>query len=172
MPRYVAFLRGVGPLNAKMPELKQAFEAGGFVDVTTVLGSGNVVFSTTSRTGSAALAQRAEAAMTRTLGHSFRTFVRPVDALQELILCEPFTAFDLPADTKPIVTFLPEGHAAEPALPIEADGASILAVHDGLVLSAYQRNADGPMFMALIERTFGKQVTTRTWETVKRCAAA
>jgi hypothetical protein len=28
MPRYAAFLRGVSPMNAKMPELKKAFEEG------------------------------------------------------------------------------------------------------------------------------------------------
>jgi hypothetical protein len=27
MPRYAAFLRGVSPMNAKMPEVKRAFEA-------------------------------------------------------------------------------------------------------------------------------------------------
>ncbi len=42
MPRYAAFLRGVGPMNAKMPELKQVFEAAGFTDVKTILASGNV----------------------------------------------------------------------------------------------------------------------------------
>jgi len=26
--------------------------------------------------------------------------------------------------------------------------------------------------MALIEKTFGREVTTRTWETVKKCAVA
>jgi hypothetical protein len=30
----------------------------------------------------------------------------------------------------------------------------------------------GPVFMTLIEKTFGKNVTTRTWETVAKCAAA
>jgi len=29
MKRYVAFLRGVSPMNAKMPELGSAFEAAG-----------------------------------------------------------------------------------------------------------------------------------------------
>src|SRR6187401_2456666 len=29
MPRYVALLRGVNPMNAKMPELKRAFESAG-----------------------------------------------------------------------------------------------------------------------------------------------
>ena len=46
MPRYVAFLRGVSPMNAKMPELKRCFEVAGFSDVRTLLSSGNVVFST------------------------------------------------------------------------------------------------------------------------------
>ena len=45
MPRYAAFLRGVMPTNAKMPELKKAFESAGFTDVKTILSSGNVVFS-------------------------------------------------------------------------------------------------------------------------------
>jgi hypothetical protein len=29
-----------------------------------------------------------------------------------------------------------------------------------------------PAFMRLIEKTFGKDVTTRTWETVKKVCAA
>ena len=29
-----------------------------------------------------------------------------------------------------------------------------------------------PVFMTLIAKTFGKDVTTRTWDTVKKCAAA
>jgi uncharacterized protein (DUF1697 family) len=44
MPRYLAFLRGVSPMNAKMPELKRCFEAAGFTDVKTVLANGNVAF--------------------------------------------------------------------------------------------------------------------------------
>ena len=81
MKRYAAFLRGVSPMNASMPQLKQAFEAAGFTDVRTVLSSGNVVFSAPAApTGQ--LERRAEAAMTRNLGHSFLTIVRPVEALR------------------------------------------------------------------------------------------
>ena len=41
------------------------------------------------------------------------------------------------------------------------------------MLSAYVPSAKGPVFMALIEKTFGKDVTTRTWDTVRTvCAAA
>src|SRR5436190_1051261 len=78
MPRYAAFLRGVMPTNCKMPALKAAFEAAGFADVKTVLGSGNVVFDARS-TSVAALEQKAEAAMHEHLGQAFMTFIRPLE---------------------------------------------------------------------------------------------
>ncbi|MBX6764244.1 MAG: DUF1697 domain-containing protein [Rubrobacteraceae bacterium] len=49
MPRYVAFLRGVSPMNARMADLKSCFEKLGFRDVKTVLSSGNVVFTGSSQ---------------------------------------------------------------------------------------------------------------------------
>ena len=67
MPRYVAFLRGVSPLNAKMPELKRCFEAAGFGDVRTLLSSGNVVFSSKALK-EPLLARSAEDAMQSQLG--------------------------------------------------------------------------------------------------------
>ena len=45
MPRHVALLRGVSPVDAKMPELKRRFEAAGFSNVRTILSSGNVAFA-------------------------------------------------------------------------------------------------------------------------------
>jgi len=67
MPRYVALLRGVSPMNARMPALRACFEGAGFTNVTTLLSSGNVVFDAPRR-GDATLARQAEAAMAQTLG--------------------------------------------------------------------------------------------------------
>ena len=79
MPRYVAFLRGVSPMNAKMPELKRCFEEAGFGDVRTVLSSGNVVFDARAGSGPA-LARRIEEAMKERLGRTFHTIVRSTKA--------------------------------------------------------------------------------------------
>src|SRR5213080_4771343 len=128
MPRYAAFLRGVSPMNAKMPELKQAFESAGFTDVKTILSSGNVVFS--ARRASETSLERSAA--------------------------------------RRIVTFLRDKPTSKLALPIELEGARILAVKGREVFSAYVPNPKGPVFMTLIERTLGKDVTTRTWETVAK----
>src|SRR3712207_6583000 len=105
MPRYAAFLRGVSPMNAKMPELKAAFEAAGFTDVKTVLSTGNVVF-TAPRAAETALQRRAEAAMRERLGREFLTIVRPVDALRELLAADPYQPFRLAPGSKRVVTFL------------------------------------------------------------------
>lgn len=167
MPRYAAFLRGVSPMNAKMPELKRAFEKAGFDEVRTVLSSGNVVFSARAASD-AVLQRRAEAAMKEHLGRSFPTIVRAVDELKALLAEDPFAQHRLPPAAKRIVTFLREAPARAPsALPTQ-DGASILEVKGREVFSAYLPTPKGPVFMTLIEKTFGKEVTTRTWDTVKK----
>ena len=156
-------------MNAKMPELKKAFEAAGFADVKTVLSSGNVVFSARSAS-EASIQRRAEAAMEERLGHRFLTIVRPVDALREMLADDPYKAFRLAAGSKRIVTFLREKPKSKLELPIEMDGARILLMKGSEIFSAYVPSPKGPVFMTLIEKTFGKEVTTRTWETVTKVA--
>ena len=170
MPRYAAFLRAVSPMNAKMPELKRCFEAAGFTDVKTLLSSGNVVFSARA-SSEASLERKAESAMKKQLGQAFLTIVRPVDALRRILDSDPYAAFRLPPGAKRVVTFLRDEPRAKLELPIERDGARILCLEGSEVFSAYVPGPKGPVFMTLIEKTFGKEVTTRTWETVKKAAA-
>ena len=171
MPRYVAFLRGVSPMNAKMPELKRCFESAGFADVKTLLSSGNVVFSARAA-AEAALERKAEAAMAKRIGRAFYAFVRPTSALRRMLEADPYAAFRLPANAKRVVTFLRKPPKTKLPLPREVDGARILGINGREIFTAYVPSPRGPVFMALIEKTFGKDVTTRTWDTVKKCAAA
>ncbi|HEY2419204.1 MAG TPA: DUF1697 domain-containing protein, partial [Steroidobacteraceae bacterium] len=92
--RYAAFLRGISPMNAKMPELKRCFEQAGFTDVRTLLSSGNVVFAARPA-AEAALQRQAETAMQELLGRSFLTFVRSVDSLRALLEADPYGRFRL-----------------------------------------------------------------------------
>jgi|SRR5687767_10435658 len=169
MPRYAAFLRGVSPMNATMSDLRSAFEAAGFTDVKTVLSSGNVVFST-NRASLEALQRKAEAAMSKRLGHDFLTIVRPVDDLRVLLASNPYEPFKLPSNAKRIVTFLREPPKEKLTLPIELHGARILSMKGSEIFSAYVPTPKGAVFMTLIEITFGKGVTTRTWGTVATVA--
>jgi len=167
--RYAALLRGVSPLNAKMPELHAAFETAGFVDVKTVLSSGNVLFSAPAGKAES-LARQCEAAMAAHLGRSFWTVVVSVAELRALVAADPWHAFKVPPAAKQVVSFLRAPPAALPRFPIEREGATIFALDDRMVFSAYLPHPKGPVFMTLIQKTFGENVTTRTWDTVKRLA--
>ena len=169
MPRYAAFLRAVSPMNAKMPELKEALESAGFTDVKTVLSSGNVVF-TAPKTSEASLQKKVEAAFEKQLGHTFLTIVRSVDELRAMLASDPYERFRLPSHAKRVVTFLREKPTAKLKLPIEVDGARILSMSDREVYTAYVPSPKGAVFMTLIEKTLGKDVTTRTWDTVAKVA--
>jgi uncharacterized protein (DUF1697 family) len=155
-------------MTLKMADLKRCFESAGFADVRTLLSSGNVVFTAPSEKS---LERKAEAVMQRALGRTFLTIVRSLDDLEAMLASDPYRAFRLPSAAKRVVTFLREKPRAKPTLPIERDGASILRI-DGLeVFSAYVPSPRGPVFMDLIQKTFGTGVTTRTWDTVRKVAS-
>jgi hypothetical protein len=106
------------------------------------------------------------------LGSAFATLVRPATFLQELLQADPFAEFDLPSGAKRVVTFLRNTLDAPPRLPIERGTARVLKLQGREVFSVYVPDGNGPVFMTLLERTFGKDITTRTLETVRRCALA
>jgi len=159
-------------MNAKMPELKQAFESAGFTDVKTILASGNVAFNARA-TSATSLQRKAEGAMLERLGQAFLTIVRPMDMLGEMLASDPYRAFRLEPAAKRIVTFLRDRPTAKLRLPIERDGARILSMTEREVFSAYMPpTPKGPVFMVLLEKAFGKEVTTRTWDTVAKVTRA
>jgi len=167
MPTYVAFLRGVSPSNTRMPDLRRAFEAAGFGAVRTLGSSGNVVFEA-GRAATPALERRAEAALAKALGRPVLAFVRPAAALAALLESDPYGKCEVPAGAKRVMTFL-RGPAAKGArLPVERDGARVVTARGAEAFSAYLPSPRGPVFMALIEETFGDEVTTRSWDTVAK----
>jgi uncharacterized protein (DUF1697 family) len=157
------------PMNCKMADLKAAFEQAGFSDVKTVLASGNVLFTARS-TATAALERKAEAAMAQHLEKSFLTIIRPVEYLRELLASDPYGPFRVSPKAKRIVTFLRGKPATTVKLPVEFEGARLLCLQGTELFSAYLPHPKAPVFMTLIQKTFGNEQTTRTWETVVKLA--
>jgi uncharacterized protein (DUF1697 family) len=154
-----------------MPQLRECFQAAGFDDVRTVLSSGNVVFSVHVAAWPT-LERKAEQAMLASLGRAFPTIVRPAEYLQALVASDPFAEFTLAPTAKRVVTFLRRSGERGVNLPIERDGARVLKLVATEVFTAYEPSPKGPVFMTLLERTFGKDITTRTLATVEKCATA
>lgn len=158
-------------MNCRMAELKVALEKAGFTDVKTVISSGNAVFSSRSTSGRSVEAN-CEEAMRKHMGRSFMTIVRSIAELDALLESDPFARHSLPPKAKRNVTFLRAAPSTRPKLPIELRGARILELKGQEAFTYYVPNQVDPAFMVLIEKTFGKEVTTRTWETVGRIVKA
>jgi uncharacterized protein (DUF1697 family) len=152
-----------------MPDLQRAFEHAGFSEVRTLLTSGNVLFTARS-TAVPTLERKAEAAMQKVLGRTFLTIIRPVEYLRAILDEDPFRQYRLGPEAKRVVTFLRTPSTARLEFPVEMGGARILMTRKTEVYTTYQRGSATPDFMTLIERSFGKEVTTRTWETVTKAA--
>ena len=169
MTAYAAFLRGVSPMNCRMPALKRAFEGAGFREVRTILSSGNVLFESRALS-TASLERKAQAAMREALDQEFFTIVRSVESLRALIASDPYRGLRVAPAAKRVVTFLRKPPAEDLDLPIERDGARVMRLTGTNLFSAYVASEKGPVFMTLIEKAVGKEQTTRTWQTVERMA--
>jgi uncharacterized protein (DUF1697 family) len=146
-------------MNCKMPELKRCLEEAGFTEVKTVLSSGNAVFNT-RRLSEATLQRRIEQSMQEVLGRTFLVLLRTVSELQRILESDPYASFKLQPGSKRVVTFLPDKAGSRLKLPVEVDGARILEASGREVFSAYVPSPRGPVFMQLIEKTFGQDYTS------------
>jgi uncharacterized protein (DUF1697 family) len=150
----------------KNVDLVRAFEAAGFGSVRTVLSSGNVIFD-----GSLSSAEkRIEAAMQSELGRVFAPIVRSGDELRELIAADPFARFRLPPKSKRVVSFFRNPPNPKISLPAKHENAILHAVEGRHAFTSYVPDPGNPAFMVLIERAFGREVTTRTWDTLLKVA--
>jgi uncharacterized protein (DUF1697 family) len=135
----------------KGERLKAVFESLGFTDVHPVIASGNVIFDSPSK-NPAALETRIEKELHNKLGFRRAVIIRSRSELEALRKKQPFHGIP---DEKPnylIITFFKDRRA------------ELCTVVD-------MSTSKTPDFMIKLERTYGKDLTTRTWKTVNRILA-
>jgi uncharacterized protein (DUF1697 family) len=115
--------------------------------------------------------RKVAAGFAKALGREVPVHVRTLEELRRLTATDPYEGARIPAGAKKVVTFLDAPPMGRLALPVVRDGAFIVAVRDGVAFSAYVRGAKGAAFMTVLERTFGRGVTTRTWDVVQKLGA-
>ena len=145
--KYVAFLRGISPLNPNMrnDKLRGLFEDLGFKNIQTIISSGNVIFEDDSKS-SKALEEKIEKALSQKLGFTSITIIRSDTQLKRLIESDPFGGEKDTPTSRLNVTFLKKG---------------------GEVFSIINfPQTKTPDVMLKLEKEHGKEITTRTWNTV------
>lgn len=174
MHRYAALLRGIMPSNPAMSndKLRGVFESLGMQQVSSVLASGNILFAT-EETDVPTLEQRIQEGLQEHLGIAGGTIVRSLDELRTLLDSDPFPGLTHGRGTYLTATFLKDGSGHDVELPADPDPRTRVVGYDeaARVFLAVIDNSDPgstPDFMAWLDRTYGKDITTRTWLTVQR----
>ncbi len=176
MKSYVALLRGINSGSnptIKMDALKDVFLEAGFINIKTVLASGNVIFDAEStREG---LAAPIEKGVSEQLGFNAPTTVLPAEDILRLAASDPFQGIPGTTQTRLYVTFLSQEAKPGPELPYRdpAGRFSILGAGEGAVFSVVDlEKGMTPDLMALLDKEYGKAITTRNWNTIEKIVAA
>lgn len=174
MGNYAAFLRGInvgGHHPVPMQGLKKVFESLRFKNVRTLLASGNVVFEAVPR-NTTTLEKKIEEKLKKTYGHEIGVIIRRIDELQQLSTLQPFKGIDVTPQTRLYITFLSEKNKSSLKIPYTSPDkcfkilrASESEVCSVVMLTPNSRTID---VMNILEKEFGRNVTTRNWNTIVR----
>ncbi len=170
--QYIAFLRGInvsGHHKVPMGELQMKLQEWGFEHVVTLLNSGNVIFTTTSNPED--LEKTISEYLEHTFGFPVPTIVRDSEMINRLFQEAPFQGIEVHKDIRLYVSFLKKSAAVNLKIPwASSDNAyKILAIHDKTILSVLDLSVSNtPKAMEGLEKYFGRDITTRNWNTIAR----
>ena len=156
---YVAFLRGInvgGHKIVKMDALKRAFEKAGMKKVKTILASGNVLFESGEKDPKK-LCGKIETGLETALGHPVGVVLRTVAHLEKLEKADPFKGVTITPATRIWVTLLKGKSKGK---------SEVFTIFQVTTLRA------GMDAMDNLDRTYGKSITTRSWNTIGRILKA
>jgi uncharacterized protein (DUF1697 family) len=170
MATYISLLRGInvsGKNMIKMPELVEALEKEGFLNITTYIQSGNIIFTRTDLSCEEA-AIRIEATILRNFGLAVPAVVLTADEFSAINDSNPLMKRPGIDQEKLHVTFLsrvPSGAAVEKLLSCSFPPDTIIISQKVVYLylpNGYGRTKFNNTF---IENKLGVTATTRNWRT-------
>ncbi len=175
MFEYAAFLRGInvgGHHKVPMERLKKCIERIGFGDVKTLLNSGNVVFTSEMRNVGDVEAL-IESGVSDEFGFAIPTMVVGKQVIDRLIKSDVFTDVDIRDDIRLYMSIVRAGAVASITLPmVYDDGAfQIISQNDRMIASVLDLSKSKTVKgMDALEKLFGKDITTRNWNTILKVA--
>ena len=174
MQQYVALLRGInvgGNKKVPMAELKKVLEKGGLKNVKTILASGNVVFESGLKISE--LSSVISSVIEKAFGFPVPVLLRTHREIKDLISLNPFNGIKVTPKTRLYVTFL----SGKPKDVIPSRYTSpdksfrIISSPDKAVFSVLDLTVSNtPEAMNALEKMYGKNITTRNWNTILKIA--
>lgn len=171
--KYIAFLRGInvgGHHKVPMVKLRQLLEKLGCQNVVTILNSGNVIFDSEVADVDA-LETQITTHLAETFGFPIPTILRQASTIERLLSKAPFKDIEVSKDIRLYVSFLHQQVDSGLSLPWQnADQSFQILDHiDQCLISVLDLSVSKTTkAMAVLEQYYGKDITTRNWNTIKR----
>lgn len=173
---YMAFLRGInvgGHHKVPMAELRAELEELGATEVKTLLNSGNALFNHAD-SKIEKLEKQIEQHLSTVFGFPIPIMLRESKDVYQLAQTDPFSKIEVTKDIRLYVTFVRKDIEAKLKLPrVSADKSfTILQIHNRSIISVLDlAQANTPKGMEEMEKLFGKDITTRNWNTIIKMSA-
>ena len=169
---FVALLRAVnvgGNNLIKMADLKAICEKLGFVDVKTLLQSGNVVFKVKGNDKS--VGKKLADAIEKSHGFRPAIMVRTADEIADAMKRNPFTAEEKSDPTHLVIAFMADSPTSGAKERVAAIKVATERLHlSGRELHAHYARGQGTSKVTnvVLERALGVPCTARNWNTVTK----
>lgn len=153
-----------------MTELKRKMEELGFQDITTILNSGNLIF-TSEKTDTKKLEALISENLEKTFGFVVPVIVRSSHMIKELYKKMPFKDEKITKEIRLYSSFLKGDEIQSLATPWVSDDKAfkIIEIKDRAILSVLDLSISKTIqAMKILEELAGKDITTRNWNTVER----
>ncbi len=181
MQKYVALLRGInvgGNKKVPMAELKKVLEKSGLINVKTLLASGNVVFShrdgfPESNSNILQLQTLIPSIIEKEFGFPVPALLRTHKEIEKIIELNPFKEIKVTPQIRLYVTFLSENSKDKSSITYISPDKSfkIISSFDRTVFSILDLSiSNTPEAMNMLEKIYGKNITTRNWNTILKIA--
>jgi uncharacterized protein (DUF1697 family) len=173
--KYIALLRGInvgGHHKVPMVELSGELIKIGLTDIVTILNSGNIIFEAVQEKETI-LEEKIAAHLEKTFGFPIPVLLRTAGEIHNLAESKPFRNIRLTAKIRLYVSFLKQQASQNLTLPWTSEDGSfrIIDIQERSVCSVLDLSAaNTPKGMETLEKFFGKDITTRNWNTVEKIA--
>ena len=157
-----------------MADLKKILEMAGFENVKTLLASGNVIFESSEKKANS-VQKLVEATIEKKFGFAVPTIIRTMEEIEKLMKINPFKDIKVTPETRLYITFRGDmTNKKTIKIPYKDPQFDfhILKVLDGEIISYLLVDKDRGTVdaMGILEKEFGKNITTRNWNTVMKIA--
>lgn len=170
--KYIMLLRGMGPGDPKFNNqtVCECLKGLGYSNVRALQASGNYLFESVE-TDHTKLEAAIEESIETNIGYKRAVIVRSAQAIAKIMERDRFGGLTHGKNSYLLVTFMKRPKEPDFTLPYSPTGKAytVVSVADGVVYSATDTTvAKTPDTMVWLEKQFGKDITSRTWNTVQR----